>query len=408
MHKGCNGNVRLIRRLILVLIMFLALILCGCNKKSDRDISYSEYTKTDAGKPYSDWLKSPTGSAKYLDGDSLLVTIYLEDSSSSWTSDDIYRVEENLSIACKYLVEQGRKYGKDVNLIYDADNYPDLEYYMTYDSLSYSNLSEDDRRSKLVDAIYDYIRNDIDTKGLLEKYQVNSIGYMVFVDGEAESCNAYSYYTRYEGYYYEEFCIINLRWSGGNNVEPSTYAHELLHLFGAKDLYHTSEITGIYKDFVLYAEEEYENDIMLGSFSSGRQYSKKINSNITDLTAYFLGWTCYIVELENYPSIETEYPASFCDTKYPKQNYIYYSLNEKYDKTNKRYNMLLIIITVILVLRTIIIIYKTRKQEKEYNLQMARVKELDNNSNISLKDMNKLYMSQSIDEDINIIKDENE
>ena len=70
--------------------------------------------------------------------------------------------------------------------------------------------------------------------------------------------------------------------------------------------------------------------------------------------------------------------------------------------------MLLIIITVILVLRTIIIIYKTRKQEKEFNMQMARVKELDNNSNISLKDMNKLYMSQSIDEDINIIKDENE
>lgn len=388
--------------------MILALTLCGCNKESDRDISYSEYTKTDAGEPYSDWLKSPTGSAKYLDGDSLLVTIYLEDSSSSWTSDDINRVEENTAIACKYLVEQGRKYGKEVNLIYDVDYYHDLEYHMTYDSINYSNMSEDDRRSKLVNAIYDYIRNDIDTKSLMEKYHVNSIGYMVFVDGEAESCNAYSYYTMYKGYYYEEFCIINLRWSSGSDVEPSTYAHELLHLFGAKDLYHTSEITGIYKDFVLYAEEKYGNDIMLGGFSSGRQYSRSINSDITKLTAYFLGWQSYISELETYPSIETEYPASFCDTMYPKQNYKYYTLNEKYEKTNDRYNILLAVITVILVLRTIIIIYKTRKQEKEFNIQMARVKDSDNDSDISLKDMNKLYTAQSIDEDIHTIKDENQ
>ena len=388
--------------------MFFALILCGCNKKSDRDISYSEYTKTDAGEPYSDWLKSPTGSAKYLDGDSLLVSIYVQDASSNWTFDDLKLVDDNVSIACNYLVNKGKEYGKEVNLIYDADSYPDLEYHMTHDSLNYSHLSEDDRRSKLVESIYDYIRNDIDTKSLMEKYQVNSIGYMVFVDGEAETCNAYPYYTMYGDYYYEEFCIINLRWSGGNNVEPSTYAHELLHLFGARDLYHTSEITGIYKDFVLYAEDEYENDIMLGGFSSGRKYSRRIDSDITKLTAYFLGWKNYISELETYPSIESEYAASFCDTKYPKQNYKYYTLNEKYEKTNDRYNILLVVITAILTLRTIIIIYKTRKQEKEFNMQMARVKESDNNSDISLKDMNKLYTSQSIDDDIHIIKDENE
>ena len=41
-------------------------------------------------------------------------------------------------------------------------------------------------------------------------------------------------------------------------------------------------------------------------------------------------------------------------------------------------------------------------------MQMARVKESYNNSDISLKDMNKLYTSQSIDDDIHIIKDENE
>lgn len=395
MHK--NG-------FILAVLLVICLALSGCSK-DDNTTTYSEFTKTDAGEPYSDWLKAPTGSAKYLDGDSILVSIFVYDSSSNWLDSDIRIVEDNISIACNYLKSQGKQYGKDVNLIYDTSINPNLEYHMSYDDTQYKHLSDEEQKDKLVDAIYEYIGSDIDTKALMEQYQVNSIGYMVFVDGEADSCTAYPYYTYYNEWYYEEFCIINLRWTSGINVEPRTYAHEILHLFGARDLYHTSNITGIYKDFVLYANDKYSDDIMLGSYSEDANYSRKIESDITKLTAYFIGWNKYIAELETYPSIEAEYTASFCDTKHKKDNYEYYSLEEKYEDNDKVYNILIIILIVSLVIRTIIIIYRNIKFDKES--ANAIHNDMEYNSNLkSLKEMNQIYISMEQDDDSDIIRDE--
>lgn len=348
--------------------LFIYLISCiflfGCSK--DEDIQeFSEYTMREVGEPYWDWGESPTGSAKYLDGNSLLISIFLEDDNSHWTNEDKNLVRENTKIACDYLKMQGKRYGKEVNLIYDTSIYDDLEYHMNYDESQYTGSKSSDDKYIRETLINDYINNEIDTKSLMEKYGVNSIGYMVFVDDETDKCYAYPYYSYEDEYYYPEFCVINLRWTGGYNVEPSTYAHEILHLFGARDLYHTTKYTGIYKDFVLYVDENFSSDIMLGSYSDELYSETVINSEISKLTAYFIGWTEYIAELETFPSIKMTDVASYSETKYVDENYVSYSLEEKTDDNKFKVRVITVAFVVIVFLITI---YLNNKGVKKRNI----------------------------------------
>ena len=103
-------------KLCLALLLILCLFLGGC-KKDEQAVTYTELTQSEVGEPGSDWGKSATGSAKYLDGTSVLVTIYLDDVNSLWLESDEQLVADNMKFACDYLAEQGKLYGKENDLI---------------------------------------------------------------------------------------------------------------------------------------------------------------------------------------------------------------------------------------------------------------------------------------------------
>ena len=56
---------------------------------------------------YGAWELGTTGSAKYLDGSTVFVCIFLEDMGASWTEEEKQQVEDNLEVACDFLVEEG-------------------------------------------------------------------------------------------------------------------------------------------------------------------------------------------------------------------------------------------------------------------------------------------------------------
>ncbi len=326
-------------RFVLGLIICMALV--GCGKKEDKTPTFTEYTKTDAGAPYSDWGKSTTGSAKYLDGDSVLVTIYLDDINSQWLESDEQLIADNMKIACDYLKEQGRRYGKDVNLIYDSSVDGDLVYRLSYKQAfggSTRVKAKGDKADQLVYSVYDFIEKSIDTEAIMKKYNVNSIGYMVFIDGEADRCTAYCYHTKYKGQYYPEFCLMNLRWLDGDNVYPDTYAHEILHIFGAKDLYYTDEYDGTSRAFIDHVYEEYPKEIMLGYGADAVAYKDSITTEISKITAYFIGWENYIAEVEEHPYIKSKYQATFSESENTQgANFIEYSVEPRQTRDNPRY-----------------------------------------------------------------------
>ncbi len=375
----------------LLLILLLNICFCAACSKEPVKTVYTEYTMREAGEPYSDWKEATTGSAKYLDGNSVLVSIFVDTEESDWSVHDENLARANTEIACDYLKEQGKLYGKDVNLIYDIFAHSDLKYRMSF-NITRHNVGNDSYSDELSKDVYEFIDNNIDTKAIMEKYQVNSIGYLVFVDDRSDKCLAYPFYETSWKDKYTEFCLIYLNWSDGSIVDASTYAHEILHLFGARDLYHTSDYVGIYKDFVLYAEKEYGNDIMLGSFAD-KSIGRDIKVDITDLTAYFLGWMYYITEIDTYPSIKSKYPATYSLTEYSKDDYEEFSLEERSNKLSVATRVFCGVVVIFGIFRIIIMI----KQEVEYRKFLAKHNQMKvtHTNNNNLNDMNKLYMEDS-------------
>lgn len=293
---------------VLLICLLLTVTLCG----------YQRFT------PAADWTTSPTGSAKYLDGSTVLVSLFIEDSSSSWTEEKKELVMSKMKLATDFLVSEGNSYGKSVNLIYDIYEHPDLAY-----TVSYSGTIDDSSRSSynLLNYITRYIDASIPTQDILSNYNVDSIAYMCFLDKSGVSYT-FPYYEGDSELYYYETCYMFLK-CDGDYEPPAVYAHEMLHLFGARDLYSTNQSDGITKEFVQHIETDYPNEIMLTTYDENwNNVQEYVSNEITDITAYFLGWMDEIPELETYPSIYYPYPASFGDVNDNSGNYTDYSVGD--------------------------------------------------------------------------------
>lgn len=353
------------------IILCFTLTACGSSKR--------KLTKKDAGNPYSDWGKCATGSSKYLDGDTVLVSIFLEDTHASWTDDEIKLVKNNMKIACNYLKKQGEKYGKDVNLIYDIDAHEDLCYHLKYNkpypgTSSYEGeLSADNEVANLIEYVNDFENDEIPIKAIMEKYNVNSIGFMVFIDSLSDAAITYPYYDDYyNGFLYTETCYITTKWKSIREyITPDTYAHEILHLFGARDLYQVSGRDGISKSLIDYVYKEEPDEIMLGASTDGVAWKKFITADISDITAYFLGWRYSFAGIEKYPHLQKVNNAVFAHINLEGAEYSEYILPAR-QITQKKFivNIVSSVISLLIILFTFIYNFRRRKKfNGETNVQ---------------------------------------
>ena len=104
----------------------------GCSVLLDDDTwtyeeqsSYTQETSSqvtyESAAGYGAWR--PQGSANTLEGESVIVTILLETPDADFTDDEITYANESIDRSCRYLEEQGKKYGKSVRLYnYDSEN----------------------------------------------------------------------------------------------------------------------------------------------------------------------------------------------------------------------------------------------------------------------------------------------
>ena len=269
----------------------------------------------------------PTGSASYLNGSTVFVSLFVEDPRSSWSDEDRALVMSKLDIATDYLISAGASYGKTVSLTYDIYDHPDLAYTISYPKNIRDN---DDSARDLLDYMVDYIAETIPTADLLNEYQATSIGYLCFLNKDGVSYT-FPYYDDDSDCYLYETCFLYLK-CDDEYEPPAVYAHEILHLFGARDLYETNETDGISKEFVQYIETNYPNEIMMTTYDENwNNVQDHVTNDLTDITAYFIGWLDTIPELSTYPSIETEYPACFTEVDHPSGNYEDYSAGDDTD-----------------------------------------------------------------------------
>lgn len=259
-------------------------------------------TQSDISEPENDPFVPPVdpfdgfgtlGTSGMLDGTTAIVSIFVSDRTTEWnfsSAEDkemLEHIDHSLDVATKWITRESHKYDRDAQFIYDWGHYPQLRYEA---DLSADFLCYDDYWDWYT-CSWEYIYENIDSISLKEELGVDNIAYMIFLNSDIDS--ELGSYSRgwYEGILYPyEISFIHVQ-GQGFLTSAGTYAHELLHLFGAPDLYMAS--SGQTTDeFAAYLDSIDSNDIMYTCYDPiyGYLYYDVVVNEITDVTAYYLGW----------------------------------------------------------------------------------------------------------------------
>lgn len=276
------------RRWGLLLVFILGMVFSLCKNES---VLRAAEVSSDA-----EWKKNLTGSAGVLEGKSVLISIYIEDPVTRWSEKDKNEASKKVMCASRYIKKQAKKYGKDVTIIADRKKYKDICYdHQTRLKIKDSNKSH----MKLYKEMKKFIEDQVDVTAIRGKYGTDSIGFLFHVNKSGLSSTMVHYIQDGTKYFYE--CSTLFSRYEKKPEGASTYAHEILHLFGARDLYERSLPDGILSSFVRYVERKFPNDIMYSTYTmSGKQLKYRIKNEISRITAYFLGWRESIPERKKY------------------------------------------------------------------------------------------------------------
>ena len=208
--------------------------------------------------------------------------------------------------AYKLLAGQGSSYGVKTML-----RHADGGYYMLQNTVSGGEQSEE---SDALLGELDALSKRIDTDALRAEYGTSNIGVLYFLPVGGTSFAMVHYADSGEQYYYEYACLYRYdAYSADAEPEnPATYAHEILHLFGAPDLYEGSTDAFVDDALLAYIEHSCPNDIMHSTYDAdGTSRLQDISQVISPLTAYCVGLADSCPELAMFPALADVTPGVF-------------------------------------------------------------------------------------------------
>ena len=251
------------------------------------------------------------GSALELRGDAILIGVFVDTPKDPWKEKDLAHVSRNMDIACAWLEEQAKEHDVDLDIHYGE---PNTTYHIRSDA-----LSKDSTDTEAVFAFNKEVAHflyNLDTKAIREKYGTDNVGFLLFLH---EDYGAYTWPYVPTGagldrYYYNEFCCLFLYDGIGvrSYENPATYAHEILHLYGASDLYETNDKEGITQDLMQYVQTEYPHEIMYYTYEDDDTSNyDEITKMMSPFTLYFIGWDDGEEILKDWPKIKRKTPGAF-------------------------------------------------------------------------------------------------
>lgn len=255
----------------------------------------TEDEKTPERDPYYDPKTGHTylGSSGMLDGKSAIISLFVSEPTYSWdfsNQEDAQMKDDILSyleISADWITEQSHLYGKDATFIYDWTEHPELRY----DATIMTDYHEYDNYPNWYSYSWEYIDENIDSLRIKEDLDVDNIVYILFFNCDITSdTGSYSIgYFPHMPFPYE-LSFVHTR-QNGYLTPPGTIAHEILHQFGAADLYYENNDI-ITEEYATYLSDNNSNDIMFTCYDpyTGVCYYDKIVNEITDVSAYYLGW----------------------------------------------------------------------------------------------------------------------
>ena len=222
----------------------------------------------------------PLGSAKTLTGNIYTLSCFVSDSNNTWTDAEKMQIFNKLHNANKWITNQALKYNKKIS--FTGGNFG-LKEDIKLDYIKYGTGT----RNEDINLITTVLRK-IGYAGSLSYYEwaVNTTNcdntfVLIFVKGKGVNyALAYEDEKMNKERYFVEGCVLYSHFSNGILLNESSIAHEILHLFGARDLYETFR-------------QKSDSEEMARRFHNSIMHKNLHNINdliIDELTAFLIGW----------------------------------------------------------------------------------------------------------------------
>lgn len=249
------------------------------------------------------------GSAGDLKGTTLIISIFANDAKTSWDFDSkedyltYCWAYSDIGIAAEWITENAAPHSNAL-FLWDWVENPDLVYFTEtkYDVPAVFGTGTDIINT--YKCFWEYIDTYIPTEKLMKKYGADNVVYLALFDSPAEqtmTSRTRNWVDAYWMSYPYEISYIFMH-SHGSLTSPASIAHEILHCFGAPDLYLDWEY-GITEEYVEWAREQKTNDIMRVTFDNEDGYTRyydHISNELTDITLYYLGLVDYSETVEKW------------------------------------------------------------------------------------------------------------
>ena len=221
---------------------------------------------------------------------------------------------QSTPLAIEWFTEQAAGYEAAVNLICDrsADGSDSTltRSYLVQSAMQGGENSEES--SAFLDEM-DTLCASLAADSRLAAYGARHIAFLFFLPISGTSFTMAHYADDGDSFYYEYSCLYKTdAYTDGEAESPATYAHEILHLFGAPDLYEGSSDPYVDEALVSYVADTYPGDIMLSTYEDdGSSRFDAITKEISPLTAYCLGLADTCPELAQFPRLADMTPGVF-------------------------------------------------------------------------------------------------
>lgn len=225
----------------------------------------------------------PMGSVGLLTQPTTLYSVYLDLEIRQWDPQDREFQEGQLALALHWLQEQGTQYGATLDLATQLQD-PALARQALYQG------PVGDGTGPVVTE-FDQWARDL-CRQLGQESPGQRVGVLFFLPGQGQSYSMI-YKPEYDKEYYYEYSIIYqyqpqrqpVQWWGA-----AATAHEILHLFGAVDLYPGQE--SLPEDLAEQILQAYPREIMYTTYDpQGYGDLEKISQQLSPFTAYRVGLT---------------------------------------------------------------------------------------------------------------------
>jgi len=220
------------------------------------------------------------GSAFELRGTIHILIYFITDPNNNWEYDEKIQMLHKLDASNRWLTHQAKKYGATVQFRYtNYDLHKDVEF-----AHLVPGKGTGEENVEIVSSII-HKTSSLSPLELLRRATshptIDQAIVLAIAKGKGTSYSMpYRNHLNKEKYFFEGAIIYEHYWSG-QELAASTFTHEILHLFGAWDLYNTYAQTAEKES---KAKELFPNSIML------RTAYDITTLNIDSLTAWRIGW----------------------------------------------------------------------------------------------------------------------